>query len=312
MYATPRILCSLSFAVLLTVTGCRCSKLAGEVDSLEFQRCAQLDAPESRAWHAGELDLVLEDRVLRVKSKQDSVRIAAFAGPVGAALTRHELASITAAKPQLVIMLGGLGDDEEMAKASLAGLAALRIPSLFIAGGADRRPVIQAAFDDLEDAARDFVIHGSGLRELAIGRDRFAVVAGASDGRYALDDSACGFESDDLTDVREAIEAADTKSSRVWLLSWAAPAGFGVTRALGGQDVGSEGLSDLAEDIGARGGLFAFPESAVAQVMKDAQRKGFSLVVPRLGRTGASRADGGRVVSGVARLVVNGAGLGLQ
>ncbi len=312
MYASSRIFRSLSFSLLLTVTGCRCSKLAGEVGSVAFKRCAQMSPPDSRSWHAGELELVIEDRVLRVKGKQDSIRIAAFTGPVGAALTRHELAAITAARPQLVVMLGGLGDDEEMAKASLAGLAALRVPSLFIAGGADRSAVVQAAFDDVEDAARDFVIHGSGLRELTIGRDRFAIMAGAPDGRYALDDKSCGFENDDLSDLRDAIEAGDTKTSRVWLLSWAAPAGFGVTRALGGQDVGSEGLAELAEDIGARGGLFAFPESAVAQALKDAQGKGFSLVVPRLGRTGASRADGGRVVSSVARLAVGAAGLGLQ
>lgn len=318
MYASLRILRSpslrlrsLSCALLLSVTGCRCSKLAGEVDSIEFKRCAQLDAPDGRSWRAGELDLTVEDRRLRVKSAQGSVRISAFSGPVGAALTRHELSLVTASQPQLVIMLGGLGDDEEMAKATLAGLAALRVPCLFIAGGADRSAVVEAAFDELEGPSRDFLIHGSGLRELIIGRDRFAIVAGAADGRHALDDGACGFESDDLSDVREALEAEEAKDARVWLLSWAAPAGFGVTRALGGTDVGSEGLAELAEDIGARGGLFAFPESAVAQALKDAQRKGFSLVVPRLGRTGASRAEGGRVASGVAKLMVGPSGLGL-
>lgn len=297
---------------LLAVGGCRCSKLTGSGDSGDFKRCAQVDAPEGRTWRAGELELAIEDRVLRAKGKVDALRLVTFTGPVGAALTRHELAQISQAEPQLVLMLGGLGDDVQMAKATLAGLAALRVPSVFIAGGADRLPVVEEAFEELDEAGRDLVTHGSGLRELAIGKDRFAIVPGAPEGRYAIDDTACGFESDDLDDVREHLEANEQKGSRVWLLSWAAPSGFGVTRALGGHDVGSEALAKLAEDIAAEGGLFAFPESAVAQPVRDAQRKGLSLVVPRLGRTGATRVDGGRVVSGVARLSVGSLGLTIR
>jgi len=309
MCASPRFSPWLILFTLLSLGGCRCSKLSGKVDSLEFKRCAQLDPPEARSLRAGALELVIEDRLLSVKSKQGSVRVAAFAGPVGAALTRYELSILSAAQAELVIVMGGLGDDEEMAKATLAGLSTLRVPVLFIAGGADRVSVFESAFDDLDDRARDLMIQGSGLRELRVGRDRFAILAGAPEGRYAIDEDACGFEGDDVDAVREAIESDEEKGARVWLLSWGAPAGFGVTRALSGQDVGSEALSELAEDLGALGGLFAFPESAVGQPITDAQRKGLSLVVPRLGRTGATRAEGGRVPSGVAKLTISGSGL---
>lgn len=312
MCASPRFSTWLILLTLLSLGGCRCSKLAGKADSLEFKRCPQLDAPDARSVRAGALEIVIDERLMTVKSKQGSVRVAAFTGPVGAALTRHELSTLSAAQPELVILLGGLGENEEMAKATLASLATLRVPVLFVAGGTDRVNVFEAAFDDLDDQARDLMIQGSGLRELRIGRDRFAIVAGAPDGRYALDEEACGFESDDLDAVREAIESDEEKGARLWLLSWSAPAGFGVTRSLGGQDVGSEGLAELAEDLGAQGGLFAFPESAVAQPITDAQRKGLSLVVPRLGRTGASRAEGGRVPSSVAKLTVSGAGIALR
>ncbi len=294
-------------------SGCSCSKLSGEVGDVEFKRCAQVSPPDARSVRAGEVELRIEGSRLEVRGKGDTLRLAAFTGPVGAALTRHEIAALAAAKPQLVVMLGGLGETTQMATASLAALSTLDAPTLFLPGGADRLDVLEQAFDELSKPERDRIIQGSGLRELVIGDDHFALVAGAPLGRYAIDDGACGFETGDLEEVAEALEAAAEKKQRLWLLSWGAPSGWGVSPGYGHTEVGSDELAELVEDLGARGGLFAFPESAAGLPVHDASPNGgLRLVVPRLGRTGATRLEGGRVASSFALLSVGPKGLTLH
>ena len=296
-------------ALLVSLLGgpsCSCSKLAGEVDDLDFKRCAQADAPRERTLSTPALTLELKDRVLELKPK-GPLRIAAFTGPVGAALSRSDLGLLTQAAPQLVLWLGGLGDSEQIAAANLAALATLHVPVWFVAGGADRLSLVESAFDDLEGDAADRLIHGSALRELRVGKDRFAIVPGAPDGRYALDDEACGFVDDDLDDLREALP--QSFHGRTWLLSWAAPAGLGITQGYGGAEVGNAALGELARALGAQGGLHAYPEVLANVPIKAGKGTGLSLVVPRLGRTGALHADGGRVPRSLRVLMLDGSGL---
>lgn len=279
--------------------------MSGEVDELSFTRCSQAPAPKERTVRGAQLELITEARTLTVKAKP-GLRIALFTGPVGGSLSRPDLALLSSKKPGFIIYLGGLGDDVGAASANLAALSALRVPTLFIAGGADRLPVIDEAFESLDSETEQLVMHGSGLRTIRIGSERLAVVSGSPLGRYALDGDACGFGLNDLDEVREAVSSE--KSTRTWLLSWAAPSGWGLSHAAGA-DVGSPELFALGQAISAQGGFFAYPETQVGSVIRDKKRTGAAVVVPRLGRTGATRADGGRLASSLQMVVLSEQGL---
>ena len=302
-----RCLLSVSLALVSQLAACRCSHTSGEVDDLKFVRCGRAAAPSERHVKSAELELDLRERVLSVEARP-GLRVAAFTGPVGGTLSRADLSLLSAAKPGLVLWLGGLGDDAEAAAANLSSLAALHVPTLFVAGGADRLETVEAAFGRLPEEAAQLLIHGSGLRELRLGGERFAIVSGSPLGRYAVDDTACGFSVDDLSEVREALQGGATKAKRTWLLSWGAPSGWGVSNAAG-QDIGSPELFALAQALRVHGGLFAYPETQAGSVARDKKRTGPALVVPRLGRAGATRGDGGRVPSSVLLLVLTPDGL---
>lgn len=304
----PRIVRALLvFTLVSQLAACRCSRSAGEVDDLKFVRCAQGAPPSERRVASAELELELSGRVLSLRARP-GLRVAAFTGPVGGTLSRADLAQLASAKPGLVFYLGGLGDDVEAASANLSGLSALRVPTVFIAGGADRLETVDAAFARLSGEASQLLVQGSALRELRLGDERFAVVPGSPLGRYAVDDQACGFTVDDLDDVRDALADNGSKAKRTWLLSWGAPSGWGVSHALG-HDVGSPELFALAQALRADAGLFAYPETQAGQRVDDKKRKGPALVVPRLGRAGATRADGGRLASTLLLLLLTADGL---
>lgn len=288
------------------MASCSCSRLGGEVDSFAFVRCAEHAAPAERTFKSGSLELHIEGRTLSLRGPSE-LRVAAFTGPLGVAFSRTDLARLAATKANLLVYLGGLGDTLEIASSNLTALAALRIPTLFIPGGADRLELVDEAFDKLEDQAAEFMVHGSGLRELRISKDRFALLPGAAMGRYARDEHSCGFEQADLDALEEDLGESD--KARTWLLSWNAPAGWGLTQSAEHADVGSPELAKLAKAIGARGGIFAYPEVQAMQAGQAPQGRGLALVVPRLGRTGMQRADGGRLPAAVATLVVTGEGV---
>ena len=283
--------------------GCLGSSLEGEVDGQRFVRCAQADAPAERAVRVGALQLTIDGRVLSIEGASE-LRIAAFTGPVGTELAAADLDLLRDARPGLIFYLGGLGDSEAVARQNLTSLAALHVPSLFIAGGADRLPIIDAAFAALGEGERDYVLHASGLREVRIGSDRFVIAAGAARGRYALDALSCGLTDDDMAQLQGA--ALETQQrGRTWLLSWHAPAGAGVSEGFGGTELGSPDLQALGKVIGAEGGLFAYPEVQAGKP----RMPGLALVVPRLSRVGTARADGSRLRSQVARLLWSREGL---
>jgi hypothetical protein len=280
-------------------TGCWGASLSAEVDGRSFTRCAQAAAPSAREVQVGSLSLTIDGRVLRIEGAH-ALRIAAFAGPVGGRLDQTDLQQVARARPGLVLYLGGLGDDEASARHNLASLATLHVPVLFIAGGADRLPIVEAAFAALGEGDRDRLLHASGLREVLIGADRLLIAPGAVLGRYTLDEQSCGLTQDDLS----ALEDSD-RAGRTWLVSWQAPAGFGVSTGFAGSELGSPELQTVASALAVAGGLFAYPEAQVGQP----RLPGLALVVPRLSRLGAQRADGSRLPSQVASLVLTAEGL---
>jgi hypothetical protein len=262
-----------------------------------FARCSQFAPPTARSVQLGALRMQIDGRALTITAPS-ATRVAAFTGPVGATFAEEDLAHLGGSGAQLALYLGGLGDTEDVARINLTRVAALRLPTLFIAGGDDRVPVLTAAFESLDDTARDYVVHASGVRVLLINGVRFAVVAGAALGRYARDPTACGFTEEDLTEVRAALGGDEPP----WLLSWHAPAGRGATAGVGLPEVGSP---ELAAAFVVRGAVSAFPEVLAGRPMSAAH----ALVVPRLSRTGIIQGDGSRLGAAVALLSLTPNGL---
>lgn len=275
--------------------GCHRGPPEAQVAGQTFVRCGQFDPPPPRAEKVGALTMRVTDRLLEIGAPPD-LRVAAFSGPVGSALAEEDLAQLAGSGAQLALYLGGLGDSDAIALQNLTRLAALRLPTLFVAGGADRASIVRGAFEALDEPARAYVLHASGLREVRIGAQRFVVVAGAALGRYARDDQACGFSEDDLTQIGQALRAGGPE--RPWLLSWHAPAGRGVATGDGGIDVGSPELAAAFEVAGA---ISAFPEVAAARPSRD----GHACVVRRLARTGTLRGDGSRLGAGLTLLTLS-------
>ena len=300
---TPRRpLVGLALLSLWTLLGCRCSNLEGEVDGQKFVRCAQVAPPKERSVEVAGLTLTAEERRLRVEAKRP-LTIAAFTGPVEELFSASDLAQLEQSRAGLALYLGGLGSTLELARGNLTKLAALGIPTLFVAGGSDRWSVVEEAFGSLEGRARDLLWNVSGIRELRLGEDRFVVVPGAPFGRYAADDHACGFALSDLEDIQNSASAST--APRTWLLAWHAPAGFDVSEGFGGVESGSADLRGLALALSAEGGIFAYPEGA-------ASRSGGATrawVAPRLGSTGSLLADGSRLPARVLRLSLGPEGL---
>lgn len=300
--APSRSLARCALWSLATVLGCRCGSLEAEVDGQKFVRCAQAAPPRERSVQRGVFTFHAEERTLRIDGPRPLV-VAAFTGPVDGAFASADMALLASVKADLALYLGGLGASANIAGENLAKLAALGLPTVFIAGGADRLEVVEEAFGALDERARDLLWHASGVRDLRLGDDRFVIVPGAPLGRYAVDDGACGFTLGDLADIQKA--ATGATSARTWLLGWYAPAGFGVSEGFAGVEVGDADLRALSLALAAKGGVFAYPEGRA-----DMQTAGSSAwIAPRLGHLGSLRADGSRIPARVTRLLLGPEGL---
>lgn len=284
-----------------------------------YVHCAAADPPEPREWQVGDTGLTIEGRMLRVEPAVWPVRIAAFSGP-GFSETPPEpaVAKAAAARPDLMLVLGGIGDTPAIAKRVLTGLAKHEVPSLVVAGGRDAWDVVREAFDALDGKARARVIDATRLRSLIIHDNRLHFVAGAVDGRYARSDDACGVPSQALVE-RDVVSLGN---SRDWLVAWEAPRdreARGVATTGAGLKVGSETLTSFADELGAAGGLFATPYFQVmrpfttdgARMRVGQASAGLNLVVPRLAGPVMERSDGSRVAPGFALVELGDEGLKL-
>jgi hypothetical protein len=240
---------------------------------------------------------------------------AGFAGPPG----KPALDALAAARPRLLLMLGGVGDTDAIATTTLSALANLRLPTLILAGGRDSQRRIERAREGLPREAAEWITDATSASSIRVGNDTFVPVGGALEGRYALRADACGYGAADL----DALAGAPSRGGRRWLLAWQAPTGdgeFAVTHSDEGLDLGSAPLAELARKLGARGGLFAWPE---VQVLRPSAAGGhlraalgvpypdLQLVVPRLAGPAMERSDGSRVGPGFALLRLEAKGLSL-
>jgi hypothetical protein len=310
---------------LCALGGCeRCSGRVPEelrvAGPTPYVRCLAAEAPEARQWRVGGAQFALSDRELALSGLPDSVRIAVFAGPAFASASpQSALHKVVAARPRVAIVVGSIGDQRQQAINTLRYLAETEIITLVLAGGRDRWDDYRAAFVALDEKQSDRVIDISTLHSVRIGSESFVVVAGAAQGRYARDASACGFGDQDLDQIASQIGSKD--DTRRWLLSWQAPAGGGalsVGKTSRGLQTGDSLLARFAQRVGARGGLFAWPDG---QVMRPrAHRESLPLppgviaddlrmVVPRLIGPFIERDDGTRVPPGFALVILTKAGM---
>jgi hypothetical protein len=287
-----------------------------------YSRCLAGDPPKSRKWKVANTTLTTKERALIIEGYRYPIRIAAFSGP---AFVRSSidlaLKDIQRKKPDLVFVLGGIGDDELTAIHTLASLSRLSFPSLVLAGGRDSWPNLRKAFASLDKAAQDKVVNLTPMRSIRVGKDVFIPVPGAADGRYALDEKSCGFEKRDLDQIADE---QGPSGDRRWLLSWEVPAvanRYSVGHTGSGVEVGSSDLGAFAKRIAARGGLFAWP---YVQVMRPYSSKTGNLiqfgvaaldlhvVVPRLMGPAMERDDGSYLNAGFAFVQLTETGLRVE
>jgi hypothetical protein len=263
-----------------------------------FARCLAGSAPPERSGRLGSVGFELRERVLTLTPERWPLRVAAFSGAgFGAPLRAADLTRLKQSAPDLLLLLGGLGDDDAAAQVNARSLVALGRLVLLVQGGRDRPAVTRAALEALGEQAG--IIDATVLHRIVIANNTLVPVAGAEQGRYAMNEDACGFATRDLDALAHEL-GTPASSERRWLLSWAAPAGRGSlpTAALSetGVELGSQALARFRERIGALGGLSSWPIGR-----SEASPTGplTTRVVPRLFGPRLERPDGTRAEPGV-------------
>jgi hypothetical protein len=252
-----------------------------------------------------------QGRQLQIDGLPREAVVAAFAGPAfydppGPAA----LAALRAAKPDMLLLLGDIGDEPLAARETLAALASLPMPMLILAGGRDTQQGMAEAIESLGPASGP-VFDITAVTIVRVGDAILIPVAGALDGHYARSSASCGYGRQDLRPRQSALSGARARG-RVWLVGWEAPEtwGEGAEPSLGqSTGHGDEPAVELARAVGASGGVFAWPpaQPGAGQTPDGA----LQIRVPRLTGAPAELADGARVGPGFALLGLSGSGLHL-
>lgn len=312
MPAVRRLLPILLAASFALMAGCSCGWGCG-AGALEvggdhpYRRCLRDDPPDEGERRVGDVGIIIDNRTLRIDVDSDAVKLAIVSDlPEEAALIEAAAEGLGELSVDLIVVLGGLGEDEEAVTRGLAALAGVGGPVLVLGGGADEAELLEDALDEIASEAAARVVDIRAIRRVEILDQVFVPIAGAPEGRYARGEGYCGFGVDDLEDIADDLGEA-TEGERRWLLSWAAPVGAGArSPSIGYGDVeaGSSHLRTLAEALGAEGGVHAWPR-ARALLPTDAEGEDLlpvgapsptlRIVVPRLSGPPARRADGSRV-----------------
>lgn len=217
--------------LLPLLVGCSCGdELADLRVEGRYVRCFAADAPETRSWRHGAVELRSDGRALTLSGIEAPARLALGTGPLDEAAA----AALREVEPDVVLLLGPLPES----------VPEFSFPVLLLPGGSDRPN------PELADGAG--IIDASPYRTVSVAGVELVLVPGAPEGRYALDEDRCGFGDDDV-DAWEQGEAA-----RV-LVSWAAPTGV---PGLEGAESGSALVARIAERTGAEGAVFAWPYEA--------------------------------------------------
>lgn len=294
--------------------GCGANRGLSVGGDTPYVRCLAAAPPASGTRQVGPLTLTIKDRVLEVRGISRGAKLAAFSGPgFGRPPSAADLGAVRAAQPDLVILLGDLGDTQAIANSTALSLAGLGRPVFILAGGRDSRERITNALDAAGRNGMNLT-DISGLQAIRIGSDTFLPVAGAFDGRDGLADDSCGYAENDLRDL---VTSARSHKGRKWLVAWQAPTNH---RRAGraclactdqGIDLGSGALARFEEAAGASGGIYAWPHvQALRPIRTPAPLQSASvdtreiagLVVPRLIGPALERSDGSYVPAGFVLL----------
>lgn len=317
-------------ALICTIATSGCGRCGDDIPAriqvegpTPYLRCLAVDPPKNRSWKVGKLTIHSNDREIVVEGIRLPSRFVAFSGPAYSRVKVDDrLREIAGKKPAFGLLLGGIGDDQKIAKRTLMTLAKMAFPVFVLAGGRDAWPVLTAAFSSLDRIARDKVIDINAMRSVRIGKEIFVPIAGAAVGRYSRNGKACGFGNGDLEQIADAL--GEEEGTRRWLLSWQLPA-VGASGSVGrtstGIEVGDKGLGAFSKEIAAPGGLFAWPYVQVMRPFSSTTgrrlhlgvaAKDFHLVVPRLVGPAMQREDGSYVRAGFALLRLSNDGITVE
>jgi hypothetical protein len=292
---------------LSACSACSAESKLREGGPTPFTHCLAAAPPPARSGRIGDIAFELHDRVLTLTPRRWPLRVAAFSGAgFGSPARASGLARLRESGADLLLMLGGLGESEPIAQASAKALAALGQPMLLVLGGRDTWRISEAALEGLGDSS---IINATTLRRISIANNTLVPVAGAEQGRYAVNEEACGFGRKDLEAA--AKELGPTKGSeRRWLISWQAPAAQGplpsAARSEAGMELGSTSLGRFGERIGAIGALCAWPAGR-QETSPDGPLT--ARLVPRLFGPLLERPDSSRVAPGFLLIELDDQGL---
>jgi hypothetical protein len=278
-----------AWTVVLLCIGCDSEGVGVQVSGAHpFTRCWAAEPPQAE--RAG---ITVEERVITVDTVR---RIVMFAG-AGDADLREPLEGVHGARPDLVVMVGDLGSSDPGIRRNVEALGRLDVPVVFVAGGADVHPQYERYM------ASDAITDGSGARIVRAGAVELVPLPGAPGGRYAEGQNACGFTAADVRRIAEAVGPAGEAPR--YLVSWAAPTG---TPGMDGLDAGSELVSRLAEAVGARGVIHAWPRERAG----DSSEAPFRVALRPIAGAWPGLTDGSRARPGFTLFRVGRDGLTVQ
>lgn len=251
---------ALIWIALAHVSACSAESKLRKEGATPYVRCIAGPVPDSRSLRVGPWTLETKERVLAVTGPNRALRLAALSAPgLSDPLDAAALQRVRDANPDILLILGGIGEGPPLAAATLKAFASLSIPTLIVLGGRDTWAAHEKALEELPAEAR--IIDATVLRAVRIGKQTFVPLPGAERGRYALQAAACGYDQPDLDEAAKDLGPIAAGETR-WLLSWQAPAQIGAAsgpRTADGGSLGSSMLARFASQVGAKGALYAWP-----------------------------------------------------
>ncbi|MCC7536827.1 MAG: hypothetical protein IT379_11465 [Deltaproteobacteria bacterium] len=301
----------LILALLSMLGGCDACSCGGVPSSLRatgaapFARCTAVQA-DDREWSVAGLSLAIDDETLSVTGARPSrVAVAVTAGPWPSSATAiaGEMDALVRALKQrvvsVVIVLGGVGDDAELAAPWVARLARVEAAVVLVPGMTERWDAVADVVEHVDD---ERVIDGTGLRRVVAGNLELVLLAGSDGGAYGVRD-ACGFDGEDL---RTLGALAPRRGATRILVSTVAPRGVGPSApglGVAGAPAGSARLAAFARERRIAHVLSAWPVENAGLLHEGGP---VAAVVPSIAGLPRVRHDGGRVACGAVVVTAEG------
>ncbi len=289
----------------LAIAGCRCGSSDAPIDCSTSR--PTLDAERT----IGRVRVTPDERRLRITGLPEPSRWVLGRGP---ALTTEPFAPVLDAiegeRPDAILLLGSFGRGARL-EAMIEALASFRvgdtpIPILLVPGPRDRLDELDAA---LRASGASHLISLAGFHAVDLGGAEWLIAAGGLDAHYVLE-GGCHLE--DLADVLAA-RSADRLHV---LVGFDAPAGTPLTAGIDGVEAGSESVRAAMASAQIEAGVFAGPDTRLAELFAGASPASTigvdrRIIVPPIVGPAQMTADGARVPSAPTLLSVGRDGIGL-